>query len=195
MIIRNLGFIAIVVVLGGCAFATQAPIVIKPDIVPKHSDVGAGQSVQVVVTDERTSKTLGTRGVRGVGSELTVAGDLAQTLDASISEGLKNQGFTPTDHSSKDGRALNVEIRDLQYTMIMGFWAGTMRTQCSLKAMCVVGNARPFEKMYHGEHEESVQVVQSADANIGYVNDAVSKAVNQLLDDPELSHCLANPAP
>jgi uncharacterized lipoprotein len=193
MIIKHIGVTAIVVALGGCAFTPQAPIVIKPAIEANHSNVGAGQSLQVVVIDERTSKTLGTRGVRGVGSELTVAGDLAQTIDTSIAEGLKNQGFVPTEHTIKDGRVLNVEIRDLEYNMIMGFWAGTMRTQCSLKAVCVVGNVRPFEKMYHGEHEESVQVVQSADANTGYVNDAVSKAVNQLLDDPDLAHCLASP--
>ena len=68
--------------------------------------LGPGQPLQVVVIDERTSKTLGTRGVRGVGSELTVAGDLAQTLDTSIAEGLKNQGFVPTDHTIKDGRVL-----------------------------------------------------------------------------------------
>jgi uncharacterized lipoprotein len=193
MIIKHVGVTAIVVALGGCAFTPQAPIVINPAIEAKHTNVGAGQPLQVVVIDERTSKTLGTRGVRGVGSELTVAGDLAQTIDTSIAEGLKNQGFVPTDHTIKDGRVLNVEIRDLEYNMIMGFWAGTMRTQCSLKAVCVVGNVRPFEKMYHGEHEESVQVVQSADANTGYVNDAVSKAVNQLLDDPDLAHCLASP--
>jgi uncharacterized lipoprotein YajG len=193
MFIKHVGAIAIVVALSGCAFTPQAPIVIKPAIAAQHTNVGAGQSLQVVVSDERVSKTLGTRGVRGVGSELTVAGDLAQTLDTSITEGLKNQGFVPTDRTIKDGRVLHVEIRDLEYNMIMGFWAGTMRTQCSLKAVCAVGNVRPFEKMYHGEHEESVQVVQTADANTEYVNDAVSKAVNQLLDDPDLAQCLASP--
>jgi predicted esterase YcpF (UPF0227 family) len=83
---------------------------------------------------------------------------------------------------------------DQQYSMIMGFWAGTMRAQCSLKAVCIVGNTRPFEKMYHGERVESVQVVQTAAENTEYVNDAISKAVNAVLVDPELSNCLAGPA-
>ena len=124
---------------------TLAAVAVRP-----NGSIGAGQSLQVVVTDERTSKTLWTRGVRGVGSELTVAGNLAQTLDTSLAEGLKNQGV-PTDHTIKDGRALNVEIRDLKYTMIMGFWAGTMRTQCSLKAVCAGPRVSGMDA--HGNHK------------------------------------------
>ena len=180
-------------VLGGCAFAAQAPIEVKPDVVHAQNSIGGGKGVLVEVSDERPSKNLGTRGVRGVGSELTVTDDFAATVRDSLSQGLKDRGFAPSTSMPADGRVLRVEIRDLEYKVDMGFWAGTLRADCALKAICQIRQSRPFEKLFRGEHEESVQVVQGADANVRYVNDAVSKAVNQLLDDPELEKCLASP--
>jgi uncharacterized lipoprotein YajG len=181
-------------VLGGCAFATEAPIKVKPELIPAQNSIGGGKGVLVEVADERPSKNLGTRGVRGVGSELTVTDDFAATVRDSLSEGLKDRGFAPSTSMPADARALRVEIRDLTYKVDMGFWAGTLRADCALKAVCQIGQSRPFEKLFRGEHEESVQVVQGEEANIKYVNDAVSKAVNELLGDPELSQCLASPA-
>ena len=181
-------------VLGGCAFATQAPIHVKPDLIAAHNPIGGGKGVLLEVSDERPSKNLGTRGVRGVGSELTVTDDFAATVRDSLSQGLKDRGFATSTSMPADARALRVEIRDLTYKADMGFWAGTLNVDCAMKAVCQVGQNRPFEKLFRGEHQESIQVVQGEDANIRYVNDAVSKAVNELLGDPELVQCLASPA-
>jgi len=89
---------------------------------------------------------------------------------------------------------LKVEIRDLKYEVDQGFWSGTLHAQCAMKALCQVGPGKPFEKLFRGEHQESVQVVQNAEENIRYVNDAVSKTINELLNDPELDQCLSAPA-
>lgn len=180
--------------LGGCAFATQAPIHVKPELVTAQNSIGGGKGVLVLVSDERPTKNLGTRGVRGVGSELTVTDDFAATVHNSLSQGLKDRGFAPSTNLPPDARVLRVEIRDLTYKADMGFWAGTLNVDCALKAICQIGQIRPFEKLFRGEHQESIQVVQGEDANIRYVNDAVSKAVNELLGDPELGQCLASPA-
>lgn len=84
-----------------------------------------------------------------------------------------------------------MEIRNLDYRVVVGFWAGTLSTECGLKAICIHGSARPFEQLYRGEFQESVQVVQTAEANQKYINAAVSKAINALLQDPRLIQCLA----
>ena len=181
-------------ILGGCAFATQEPIHVKPDLVAAQNSVGGGKGVFIEVSDERPSKNLGTRGVRGVGSELTVTDDFTATVRGSLAEGLKDRGFAPSTSMPADARVLRVEIRDLTYKADMGFWAGTLNVDCAMKAICQIGQSRPFEKLFRGEHQESIQVVQGADANTKYVNDAVSKAVNELLADAELVHCLASPA-
>jgi uncharacterized lipoprotein len=156
--------------------------------------VGQDQKVLINVVDERPRSTLGTRGVRGIGAEIGVEGNLCGPVRNAISSGLKRQGFSPDDTRPADGRELRVEIRNLEYTVIQGFWAGTLRTECGLKAVCIMGNTRPFENLYRGEFQESIQVIQSEEANDRYINSAVSSAINALLNDPQLMRCLALPS-
>ena len=173
-----------------CAFTPQA-VVLKPEIQPTLGSNGQGRTVLLTVVDERPRNTLGTRGVKGMGAELTVQGDLTNVVRTAIADGLQRQGFVITSDKPTDGRELRVEIRNLDYGVTSGFWAGSLRTECGLKAICIIGSARPYEKLYRGEHQESVQVVQSAEANEKYLNSTISKAINSLLQDPQLSHCLA----
>jgi uncharacterized lipoprotein len=182
--------ITITIFASGCAFTPQA-IKLQPDIQRIESLDGQGHPVQITVIDERPKSTLGTRGARGIGADLTVDGDLVATVQSSISNGLKLQGFVPTSQRTPDGRELRVEIRNLDYGVNVGFWSGTLHTECGLKAICIRGTSRPYEQLHRGEFQESVQVVQGEDANTRYVNNALSKALNSLLQDRQLSTCLA----
>jgi len=183
--------IGLVLLSAGCAFTPQA-VVLKPELLPVSARIGQGQPVLVTVVDERPRSTLGTRGARGVGAELTIAGDLLEVVRKAISDGLQNQGFSPTTEKSVDGPELRVEVRNLDYRVVVGFWAGTLSTECGLKAICIQGSARPFEQLYRGEYQESVQVVQTEEANEKYINAAVSKAINALLQDSRLTQCLTD---
>jgi hypothetical protein len=73
------------------------------------------------VVDERPRSTLGTRGVRGIGAEISVEGNLCVPIRNSVSSGLKRQGFSPDDTRPADGRELRVEIRNLDYTVFRAF--------------------------------------------------------------------------
>ena len=182
--------LSMVAVSSGCAFTPQA-VLISPKVDVQASEVGANRSVDLNVVDERPRKTLGTRGVRGVGAELTLEGDLSATVQKALVEGLAKQRFKPMTGSNPEGRELRVEIRNLDYMLIQGFWAGTLKVDISLKAICVRGTQRPYEQLHRGEFSESVQVVQSAEANNTYVSQAVSDAVNSLLKDQKLLACLS----
>ena len=70
---RSAVVVSVLVVLAGCTFSPQAPVVVKPELVAHQSCAGAGKPVYVSVVDQRPSKVLGRRGVRGVGAELTAA--------------------------------------------------------------------------------------------------------------------------
>ena len=170
-------------ITSGCAFATHKAVVVNPDVAVTESDMGQGKMILTNVFDERPKTVLGTRGVRGIGSEIGVEGNLCQPIKKSINDGLKRASFSPVETRTADGRELRVEIRNLDYAIIQGFWAGTLRTNCGLKAVCVIGNNRPYENLYRGEFEESIQVIQSEEANERYINLAVSKAINALLND------------
>ena len=50
--------------------------------------MGQGQEILINVVDERPRSTLGTRGVRGVGSEISVEGDLCIPIYNSVADGL-----------------------------------------------------------------------------------------------------------
>jgi uncharacterized lipoprotein len=177
------------VLIQACAFTPQA-VSLKPEIEPPLGSTVQGQSVYLNVVDERPRQTLGTRSVKGLGAEITVAGDLANTVRTAIADGLQRQGFKITPNKPTDGRELRVEIRNLEYGVTQGFWAGTLRAECGLKAICIIGSSRPYEKIFRGEHIEKIQVVQGGQANERYINSAISKAINLLLQDSQLIYCL-----
>ena len=174
----------------GCAFTEQA-VVISPRIDVAASPMGADHAVNLNVVDERPRQTLGTRGVRGVGAELKVEGDLSDIVRKALDEGLTKLNFKPLVGSNPEGRELRVEIRNLDYTVIQGFWAGTLRVDTSLKAICIRGAQRPYEQLHRGEFVESIQVVRTANENNSDISQAVSVAVNSLLRDQKLLTCLS----
>lgn len=179
-------------ITSGCAFTPERPVPIQPDVRVSPSSTGKGSSVWIAVADERPSTTLGTRGVKGVGAEITVL-EMSAPLRSALTQGLEQQGFTIAKSQADTDHVLKVEIRNLDYGVTMGFWSGSLKTQCALKAICVVGKERPYENLYRGEYADSVQVVQSEERNERFVNTAVSDAVNRLLNDQELMKCLATP--
>jgi len=185
-----IGVVVLLMIMSGCAFAPQA-VKINPEAKIASTTDGQGKSVFVTVIDERPRKTLGTRGVKGVGAEITLDCDLPLIIRESLTNGLRQLGFTPTSDKPSEPRQLRAEIRNLDYEVLMGFWSGTVRTAFGLKATCILGTNRPYERLYLGEFRESVQVVQGQEANERYINAAVSSALNELFQDPLLSKCLA----
>ena len=181
--------IALASLLTGCAFTPQA-VVLKPEVHTAGSTVGINSPLFLNVIDERTKTTLGTRGVGGVGEELTISGDLTTIVKSALQDGLSKKGFE-FDPSQKSTRQLRVELRALDYRVLMGFWAGTLKTESALKGICITNGTRAYEKLYRGSHEESVQVVQGEEANNRFVNIALSSSINRLLSDDALIECLA----
>ena len=176
--------------VGGCAFTPQA-VNIAPTVNVKPSQAGGGKDLSLSVVDERPRKTLGTVGASGVGADITIEGDLVGSVQRALNDGLTRISFRPGAARGGPAAELRVEIRNLDYVINRGFWAGTLRVDVGLKAICIRGTTRPYEKLHHGEFTESVQVVQPKESNGKYINTAVSSAVNDLLADSELVACLA----
>jgi len=105
------------VLTSGCsiAFTPHKPVLINPELSVKESAIGQNQEILINVVDERPRSTLGTRSVGGVGSEISVAGDLCVPIRNSVADGLRRQGFSPVDTRLSDDPELRVEIRNLDY--------------------------------------------------------------------------------
>ncbi len=190
MIVRSILFFMLITTLGGCAFTPQA-VKLQPNVNVEKSTVGADKLVMLSIVDERPRTTLGTRGVRGVGEELTIDGDLVTIVGEALTEGLSSQGFRISKGPVGDERELRIELRALEYRLLMGFWSGTLKTESTMKGICKFGSARPYEKLYRGKHQESVQIVQGEEANNRYVNIALSASINQILSDSAMLRCLS----
>jgi uncharacterized lipoprotein len=181
--------LAVSTICYGCAFTPQA-VRVTPELNLTNVMNGSGKAIKVTVVDERSSKSLGQRGARDMGADLTVQGDLTNIVESAIKTGLEKQGFSSSSNEGKFAK-LKVEIRNLDYKVITGFWSGTIRSECGVKAICKSSSGNEYEKLYNGLFEKSVQVVANEQENNEYVSAAVSDAVNKLLNDNGLGRCLA----
>jgi uncharacterized lipoprotein YajG len=174
----------------GCAWTAQS-VKISPEVKSTSSLTGNGKSVQMTVVDERSSKVIGQRGVGTVGADMTVEGDLQTIVTNALVEGLGKHDFKVSSQPQNLAARLRIEIRNLSSKNIMGFFAGTLRDEFGLKALCKSASGVEYEKLFNGLFETSLQVVPTGDANDRYISAAVSDAVNQLVNDDELLKCLA----
>jgi uncharacterized lipoprotein YajG len=126
-----------------------------------------------------------------MGAEITTAPDVSSVLQNAIREGLQRQGLSFTNDKTADGRELRIEFRTLEYAVAPNIVIGKLRASAAMKGICILGNSRPYEKLYRGEREEAILVYQFAYQNERYINEALSQAIQNLVQDQELIRCLA----
>ncbi|HEY2987284.1 MAG TPA: YajG family lipoprotein [Candidatus Binatia bacterium] len=176
-----------------CAFVHQE-VTLKPEVNVAATDIGKGRAIQLKTVDERTSAVIGSRGMKGgaaASAEITSTQDVLAVVQTALLDGLKRKGYRPTVEEGSVQHGLRVDIRNLEYGVTPGIFTGTLRTEVALKAGCIVNGTQSYDRMYRGEDKDSVFFVQFASANERYLNSALSKAIESLLDDPKLQACLA----
>lgn len=173
----------------GCALTPQA-VKVKPDVEIISDQTVTKKQVQLEIVDERPRQQLGKR-TYGMSAQITIAGNITDTLRQSISDGLTQKGFLVTPNKPPDGRELRVEIRDIDYKYNQGFLVNSVTVNCVIKGICLIGSSRSYENLYRGDIQENVMFIQTGTANEKYVNAAISKAINSLLNDQQLMQCLA----
>jgi len=188
-----------------CGFAPQS-VTLRPKVELAATTLGQSRTVGVTVVDERARSIVGYRATAapqygGLGGAITTAGDPSSAVQAALADGLRRHGFNPLTgptqitqgtQTTLEGRDLRVEIRGLDYNANQVPFAYQVRVEATLKGICVVGSARPYERTYRGEYEENIFMVMPTDsANEEYLNLVLSRAIQRLLEDTELIQCLA----
>jgi uncharacterized lipoprotein YajG len=124
-------------------------------------------------------------------AEITSTQDVLTVLQTALLEGLQRKGYKPSPEEGVVQNGLRVELRNLEYGVTPGIITGTLRAEVALKAICIVKSTPSYERMYRGEEKDSVFFVQFASDNEKYINSALAKAIENLLDDSKLQACLS----
>jgi len=176
-----------------CAVIRQE-VSLKPDVNVASTEIGKGRPIQLKTVDERTSTVIGSRGLKGgaaSSAEITSSQDVLAVVQTSLLNGLRRKGFKPALEETSLQNGLRVDIRNLEYSLTPGIVMGNLRAEAALKATCMADGKQSYDRMYRGEETDRVFFVQFASANERYINSALSKAIQGLLDDRKLQECLA----
>ena len=185
--VRGFSFLFLLVLIG-CAWVGQT-VTLRPAPNVPVSGPGLGAAVAVRVTDRRTTRVLGYRGLDSHQAEITTRQDMPRLVRGEILAGLLRQGFT-ADPGDAPARVLHVEILALEYTTAMDFWKGSVRTRAVLRVRASRGGP-PFERTYEGVREEKTFEAPRAKTNARLLNGALSDALERLLTDDRLRVFLA----
>lgn len=177
--------------MASCAWTAQE-VRLRPTPRIQPGGIGGGRSVFVNVVDERPSTVIGHRAANNIGAQITAGDEVVRTIRDSVTSNLTQLGFKPVDRVDGGGVELRTEVRNLTYLVSTGFWSGGLDVDVSMKGICIVGIARPYEHLYRGEYDDRVQVVQSAARNEEYINIALTRALEEMLGDTALMNCLAS---
>lgn len=185
--------IIMMALVSSCAVIHQE-VTLNPDVNVASTDIGKGRPIQLKTVDERTSTVIGSRGVKGgaaASAEITNSQGVLAVIQRSLLDGLRRKGFKPALEEGSLQHGLRVDIRNLEYSLTPGIVMANLRAEAALKATCMVNRTQSYDRMYRGEERDRVFFVQFASENERYINSALSKAIQGLLDDRKLQECLA----
>jgi len=181
--------IVLVLLIQACA-VSQQEVVLQPDVKIENTSADHGTNVFLKTVDERSSTSIGTRGVSGFGAEINSNDDVAMVVYEAISDALKGQGFNVLSSKDETPIHLRAEIRNLEYTLKPGLFMGTLRTESLIKGLCIKNKDVDYEYLYRGQSEKKVFVAQFADENAKHINNALTESIQNMIQDSELISCL-----
>jgi len=150
----------------GCATIPHN-VTLSPQINIIGSDVGKGRQVFLSVNDERDKTIIGHRG-ESFDAKITTNQNIANVIKIEIEKGLIKFNLVPV--TIPDTLvSMTIEIRSLEYTHNVGFWAGTVYTRASLKVICKK-DQKVFDRFYRVENERKVQLALPAKENSILIN-------------------------
>ena len=173
----------------GCQFTPQK-VELQPQVQVQSTNIGKGQKIYLNTVDERTSSSIGSRGIAGFGAEITSSGDVVAIIHASISENLKKQGFEVSNSKKDTQIELRSEIRNLEYKITPGVFTATLRAESAIKGVCFTNKERDYEHLYRGASERQIFLTTFAEENSAHINKSISDVIQSMFKDDDLLSCL-----
>lgn len=175
--------------LSGCVFHQQTAK-LAPSVSVTESNTGNGKTVFVSVADERPDQSIGKRGVGGAGADIMPAENVEDVVRGAVVEGLMKKGFKVANTQTSSDSKLVVEVRFLQYALLTGVWTLGCDVKVALKATAT-NKSQSYDHFYRTTREERVPIAPTSATNEKWINEAISKTIQDLVNDAELLSVLA----
>lgn len=176
-------------VVSGCALSPQR-IEVDPQVQVKASNVGHNRSIQVLGVDSRGKNEFGSRGgVYDKTALLIPSNDIKAVIADTVRNGLQSLGFNAFNPGG-DATTLEVRLEQLDYIPEPGSVVNRVDLNLVLQA-----EARRGPTTHTGTYKSSVEhktpFTPSLAQNRQMINDILAKAIERLLQDPEMLAFLA----
>ncbi len=173
----------------GCTVKPQN-IRLDPKVQAAPSSVGQGTKVWLEVKDSRPKKTLGVVGdLNGKYAHVSVEDDFSSQMYQSISGALSRMGFDVSPTPVSEARSLVVEVRDIEYQALKQGLTYDTETKVAVGALAK-GAESTYERLYTAGARKSSPIHPSASDNDRIVNETVSGALQEMLNDDRLTAAL-----
>ena len=133
---------------------------------------------------------LGHRGVDSENAAITSEQNIAVLVRDALVAGYVKKGFNVVIHEGDPGRVLTVELSKLEYTTDMVYWKGIVMTDAVLNVTTFKSGVR-FQQIFTGRRKETTIEAPRAKTNERLLNEAITEATKNLLEDPNLLRFLA----
>lgn len=170
--------------VSACAISPQR---VSLALTPAVPDLvfGNNSPVQIVVMDERTEASFGSRGgVYPDTSLILPAHDLIPTVAAPLSRALRQLGFVVVE-DEPTGAQLRVSIENIQYQPNPGPLVTRVRVSATLRAEIRTEEVSESRR-YHSRVSHRVPVTPSAQTNQRFLNQVLERSLTRLLQDQTL---------
>lgn len=172
--------------LSGCAYSPKSTT-IAPEIQTAESVIGKGAEIVLTVKDRRDDEPIGFRSdAYGNTDVIKTAQNIEAVVYDALSDTFVARGFSvvsPRQKSSKN--SLTVEIRQLENNSDGNVLTSKIRTEVTLQAIASNGRTN-YESSYRAHKDGRDVATSSASRNERYINETLSRALNDLANDEKL---------
>lgn len=181
--VRILAAILASLLVSACALSPQT-ITVAPLLAVAPENIGQGQTVNVVVQDNRKDGTIGSRGgVYNQSSTIRSSNDVADAIRAQVESGLAAQGYVLT--GTEAGNLLRVGIDQLSYVVPEGAVATSADITVVLR-VSAQRDGKQFETTYRSAVNHRFPVSPTATQNEKWINEALTETLARFFADTKM---------
>ena len=173
-----------ILVLSGCTLISQK-VDLKPSVFVDQSNLRQAREVFIKIEDKRSDDLLGHRGYMGTGG-ITLVEDPRETFREQLNHILTAKGFNVANEDADYDAFLQLDIKNIVYRTRVTLIDIGIVTAIDLEISAVNRLKNKYSQNYHVQDETRVLVAPPANENENLINQTVSKAIMNIVQDSEL---------